>query len=230
MVTIFKINSALEILVEQNLRRANELSLMENKKLTSRSPSQSQLQQSIYAPLGVINKQSSDNISASLATARGVSSHNPAIDNLVNDETSDPITKFQIQVYNLVKPPNLNNNIESSTPKNVKLSGKSVEELELENRTLKQLLSTYSENLQVYESFHKKLKMNLKNYLTTLRNDLQAQDKSKKEANDRKLEMMSKENKRLESQIKKLKERWNELVESAKKRREDNQERTRDGK
>lgn len=197
---------------------------MQNQKVTnSRSSSQAQLQQSIYNPLSTINKQSADNISASLASARGVSGHNSTIESLVNDDSTDPITKFQVQVYNLIKPPNLNNNIETSTPKNVKLSGKSVEELELENRTLKQLLSTYSENLQAYESFHKKLKLNLKNYLTVLKSDLQTQEKKKKAANDRKLETMDKENKRLESQIKKLKERWNELVESAKRRREDNQ-------
>lgn len=184
----------------------------------------SQVQQSIYSPLNQINKQGMDNISTSLASARGVSSHNPAIDSLVNDETTDPITKFQVQVYNLIKPPNLNTNIETSPSKNVKLSGKSIEELELENRTLKQLLSNYSENLQVYESFHKKLKVNLRNYLTALRSDLQAQEKKNRSASDKKLEALDRDNKKLEAQIKKLKERWNELVESAKRRREDNQE------
>jgi len=210
------------MLADENIRRANELSLLQNKKVTSK-PSRNQ--QSIYSPLSPINKQSADNISASLASARGLPTPSSPIDNLVNEETTDPITKFQVQVHNLIKPPSLNTNIDiSQTPKNVKLSGKSIEELELENRTLKQLLSTYSENIQVYESFHKKLKVNLRNYLTTLKTELQEQEKQKKIANDKKLEMMDKDNKRLESQIKKLKERWNELVESAKRRREDNQE------
>ncbi|CCH44574.1 Kinesin-like protein [Wickerhamomyces ciferrii] len=218
-----EVNNALRILVDQNARRASELSLLQNRKpqikaqpvvpmpSTQSNPSV-QSSQHVRAR----GRDGGDSITASLASARGMDSGSGVDDN-------DPIAKFQVQVYNLIK---INPSTTQDQPidlsnTRIRPSGKSIEELELENATLKQLLSNYSENLHTYESFHKKLKINLKNYLNTLKNDLQIQEKRKQSQFDQKLELLNKENKSLDLQVKKLKERWNDLVESARKRRED---------
>jgi hypothetical protein len=245
-----EINRALELLVEQHATRARELALLENIKGVKQTGSPLQNSFIFKQPDNNTNNNNSNNnntnntnnnsISTSLASARGIQNvpqNVPSLENMISNgsmiltgtppsvgDDMDPLTKFQIQVYNLIKAPNLSNNmIETPTDKTVKKSGKSVEELEIENQMLKQLVVSYSENLQVYESFHKKVKNNLRNYLNTLKKDLQGQELAKRKEYETKVEALKQDKKKLETQIKKLKQRWDELVESAKKRREDSQ-------
>lgn len=182
---------------EQHLKRSKELSLLKGKSFKIENN----------------HSNNNSNNSVSLASARGIQFENLS---MISNEEMDPITKFQIQVYNLIKSPNLTNNNLIETDSEIKKSGKSIEELEIENQMLKKLIVNYSENLQIYESFHKKVKMNLKNYLNSLKADLKLIELN----NKKEIDNLNKENKKLELQIKKLKQRWDELVKSAKKRRD----------
>jgi hypothetical protein len=196
-----EIQSALTILVEQCNKRASELGSLENMKTPIITP--------MAAP-----KDPKDSILGSLANVRGIMSTQ-----LPENDDLDPLTRFQLQVLSLLKSPNIT--IDEPKPLEYKPSGKSIEELEMENASLKVLLSQCSENLQLYESLHKKVKLSLKNDLAMLKRELQQQDRVKKQEYESKIEALIKENQKLESTTRKLTQRWNELVESAKRRRDD---------
>lgn len=211
-----EVKEALGLLAEQCARRSRELQSMENVPLSRPTPSASaSTSTSTSTSVREREREPKDSIVGSLATARGMMSIQ-----LGKEDEMDPVSRFQIQVMSLLKPPMVA--LDDAKPLDVKHTGKTIEELELENATLKQLLSVSSENLQLYESFHKRVRINLKSYLSQLKRDLHEQEQVKKQGYEAKIEALTRENYKLECTRRKLSERWDELVESAKKRREDN--------
>ncbi|KAH3680940.1 hypothetical protein WICMUC_000083 [Wickerhamomyces mucosus] len=203
-----EINSALEILVDTYKQRSLELSNLNNvkKSLQIQRPSSN-------------GGGNNNNISTSLANARGKQG------SLEIENDLDPFKKFSLQMYNLLKLPKLKVNInrddneKDSTDIKVKLSGKSVEELEYEVQSLKQILINCNENLQIYENFYQNLSKNFNNHLNNLQFEINQQNLQKIKDYDSNVEKLTKENNQMIQQIKKLKQRWDELVESAKRRR-----------
>ncbi|ONH68899.1 Autophagy-related protein 38 [Cyberlindnera fabianii] len=217
-----EIQSALTLLSDQYTKRSEELLVLDRTKAklpvapTSSTPP---------SPTARTRHESSS-ISSSLASARGGTMSVNLSDTAIlygddNTSSGDPVTRFQVAVYNLIRAPNVTIGTELQPMKQIKPSGKSVEELEIENAALKQLLSSYSENMSTYDSFHKKVKTSLKHYLSTLKREINQQESQIKKDYENKIEQLYKDNKRLEQQVGSLKSRWDALVESAKKRRED---------
>lgn len=206
-----EVRTALRLLVDQCQQRANELGSLKN--VTAPLKEYKEVKEVKEFKEMKDYKEISGSILGSLANARGLMSTQ------IEQDDMEPLTWFQLQTLSLLNPPNVS--LDEPGPLDLRPTGKSIEELELENATLKQLLSQCSENLQLYESFHKKVKMNFKNYLAMLKRELSQQEKQRKMESDAKIEHLMRENQRLETTTKKLTQRWNELVESAKKRRDD---------
>jgi hypothetical protein len=95
------------------------------------------------------------------------------------------------------------------------------EELITENASLRQLINKTSIQLQAHEMANRKQKDALKNSIMQLKNDLTAKENARNKEHDAELEKLKSENDKLKIQIGRLKSRWDELKESARKRRED---------
>lgn len=95
------------------------------------------------------------------------------------------------------------------------------EELITENASLRQLINKTSIQLQAHEMANRKQKDALKNSLIQLKNELTARENARNKEHDAELEKLKSENEKLKIQIGRLKSRWDELKESARKRRED---------
>lgn len=232
-----EINNALKILTEDHNKRSQELSSLENlkpptKKVTNNSGTGGSSIGSGLHNLGVGNNNNNstgmqsayNKISTSLALARGIPG--PSLDNLmgsvedIDGHNGDPLQKLTVQLLNIFKPPKLNSFIEHNEIQ-VKPSGKSVEELDHENFHLKQLISNYAENLQIYESSNKKITRNVQTCLNNFKKEFTGKETRRIVELERKVDQLQKDNKDLSVQKEKLKQRWDELVESAKKRREE---------
>ncbi|KAH3683675.1 hypothetical protein WICPIJ_005359 [Wickerhamomyces pijperi] len=216
-----EINNALKILAEDHLKRSRSIQLSsgsQNVGLSGSTAIQStnnKLSASLAMARG-IPTSSLDNIMGSLEETDG----NNSTQILTGNGTGDPIQKLSVQLFNLFKAPKLNTIPEQSEIQ-VKPTGKSIEELEYENVHLKQLVSNYAENLQIYETTNKKITRNLQVYLSSFKKEMSIKESRKISELERKIDTLQKENKDLTLQKEKLKQRWDELVESAKKRRED---------
>lgn len=95
------------------------------------------------------------------------------------------------------------------------------EELITENASLRQLLNKSSVQLQAHETANKKQKDALKSCLIQLKNELSAKESAKNKEHDAETEELKSENDKLKIQIGRLKSRWDELKESARNRRKD---------
>ncbi|KAA8908909.1 hypothetical protein TRICI_004722 [Trichomonascus ciferrii] len=95
------------------------------------------------------------------------------------------------------------------------------EELITENASLRQLINKTSIQLQAHEIASRKQKDAIKNGLIQLKNELTAKENARNKEHDAELEKLKGENDKLKIQIGRLKSRWDELKESARKRRED---------
>jgi predicted nuclease with TOPRIM domain len=101
----------------------------------------------------------------------------------------------------------------------------STEELITENASLRQAINRSSIQLQAHETAYKKQKDTLKNSLIQLKNEINQRQGSKMKDYEFEIERLKSENDKLKIQIGRLKSRWDELKESARKRRtEDDKE------
>lgn len=188
----------------------------------------------------------SEELTASLATARGIQAHvrpkSPVHANKKPGGDDDPFYKFYSTVTSTfsktlqstiakeeaqMKDKNLSRTINTNesfyvVPNTTSLS---TEELITENASLRQAINRSSIQLQAHETAYKKQKDTLKNSLIQLKNEINQRQGSKMKDYEFEIERLKSENDKLKIQIGRLKSRWDELKESARKRRtEDDKE------
>lgn len=114
--------------------------------------------------------------------------------------------------------PRLGNESFIFVPKTTNVSS---EELATENANLRQLLNRATIQLHAHEQAMRKQKDVLKNSLLTLKNELSKRELERTRQHELELEALRVENDKLKIQIGRLKTRWDELKESARRRREE---------
>ncbi|ANB11984.1 Kinesin-like protein [Sugiyamaella lignohabitans] len=97
----------------------------------------------------------------------------------------------------------------------------SIEELATENANLRQMINRTSIQLHAYETATKKQKDALKNNLMLLRNEFNSRESARNRQHEEEIEALTSEIDKLKIQIGRMKSRWDDLKESARKRREE---------
>lgn len=204
-----EINSALRMLWKQNLQRSKELAFLQNQQVVQRNN---------IAP----SVPSSPSSSRTDTNFRGI----PKDDNI-----KDPVTKLEVQLNQIIKPlilninsTNINKNIDSidniektHLQKTIVKSGKSIEELELENTTLKQIISKLTEQLEVYNKNQQFLNKNVNLIINEFKTNQQRVSSQK----DLRINELTNDKVQLQDRINSLEKRWETLVKSAKKKRDE---------
>jgi hypothetical protein len=102
-----------------------------------------------------------------------------------------------------------------------KASNMSIEELATENANLRQLLNRATIQIHAHEQAIRKQKDVLKNSILTLKNELTKREIERTRQQELEIEALRNENDKLKIQIGRLKTRWDDLKESARRRREE---------